>query len=150
MDLPVITITEDTNCASLIAELLLEHYKIKEKSKYLSLLTGFGQGLKEGTLCGAVSGAYLAISTVLSGHGATKIEIEEVQTSFKSYFKNKYDSVNCGDILSEAFGRTEAGDDVRQSRFCGTLLDSSTNEVIELVNLAISAMNPIMARYHQL
>jgi len=150
-DYDSITISNTTNCTQLIAELILDHFQIPHKENYLRLLTGLGRGVDEETICGAVLGGMYAINVIMSQEGASEGEIIKIQNRFKEHFRERYHAINCGDILKSAFNvDLKVKVDDRQPLYCGNLLDDSRREVIELSNLAIAAMDPIMARFSRI
>lgn len=146
--LPTITINDKTNCTKLVAKLVFDHFNTPKDDQHLELLTGTGQGYGTGTICGAVAGGIYAINVILNKQGANEDEIMDVQNEFKKKFKDQFSAYNCSEILDIHFKDSDT--DARQPRFCGSLLDKSTNEIIEMVNLAISSMNPIMLRFNSM
>jgi len=147
--IPLITIDEKTNCSKLVAELILDHFGIAKKDQDLHLLAGMGKGMGLGSICGGLAGGMFAINLLLNRSGASDLEIEDAHRTFRHAFLEKFSAVNCSEIIDLHFEQKPHEYEERQARFCGNLLDESSSEVVEIVNMVVSQINPISTSMNQ-
>lgn len=85
-----------------------------DKNLALKISRGFGSGMgRLQETCGAVTGAYMAISLSKDDHGADEMTIREDTysdiTQFTAEFKNIYGTTNCMKILGGCNLSTDEG-----------------------------------------
>lgn len=69
-----------------------------------AVASGFGGGVRCGEICGAASGAVMAIGLFLAGKGVEDIKTEasSMTVAFIKRFKEKYGFVRCQDLKKNA------------------------------------------------
>ncbi len=93
---------QDSNCAQAVACGVLEHYNQNDclDTVHNSML-GFGGGMGERSICGAVTGGLAALGILLSKKDLDKDDKSAVFRKFKDTFNDKFKTLNCGEILAE-------------------------------------------------
>ena len=148
IDLPLVSITDETNCAQLTAKLILDHFGVDPSKQPLHLIAGMERGWNANTVCGSVLGGMLALNHMLHQHGATQSEIQTAHNTFRQKFIEDHGSANCDDILNSNFDTEDTTTKIKQHRFCGHLIDNSSQNLIGTINYLITAIDPIMQWYN--
>jgi len=92
----------ESNCAQAVACGVLEYYNHNECLETIhSAMLGFGGGMGEKSICGAVTGALTALGILMSKKGLEKNDKSDIFRKFKDTFNNKFKTLNCGEILNE-------------------------------------------------
>ncbi len=94
----------DFNCARAAARGILDYYNYQNLSEILDkALLPFGGGTGERSICGAVTGALAAISTLLVEKNIEDEKKKEVFRAFKDKFMEKNGTLYCREILKDFF-----------------------------------------------
>lgn len=89
------------NCAQSTACGILSYYEMKDKCSLIAdAMVGFGGGMGERSVCGAITGTLAALGIVLKAKNVSKEELAKSINGFKKAMKDKY-SLNCVDILAD-------------------------------------------------
>lgn len=108
----------------------------------LKTATGFGGGMaRMGSICGAVTGAFMALGLAYGQAAAEDGESKEKTYAFiqefAEQFKERHGSLTCRDLLgydlSTPEGRLEAKASGRVETFCPTLVRSAAEILEELI-----------------
>ncbi|MGE5628113.1 MAG: C-GCAxxG-C-C family protein [Solirubrobacterales bacterium] len=95
-------LTQGANCAQSVLLAFSEDLGITEDLA-LKIASGFGGGMCQGEVCGAVTGAMMVLSLKYGDSGIpdseTKEKIYHLIRSFSDEFKNKNGSINCSNLL---------------------------------------------------
>ncbi|MHA1201908.1 MAG: C-GCAxxG-C-C family protein [Candidatus Heimdallarchaeaceae archaeon] len=93
---------QESNCAQAVACGVLENYNQNDclETVHNSML-GFGGGMGERSICGAVTGGLAVLGILLSKKVLDKDDKSAVFRKFKDIFNNKFKTLNCGEILAE-------------------------------------------------
>lgn len=79
--------TEKYHCAEALVATIRKHFSPEVPDTVIKLVSGLGKGSGGGCICGAVSGAIIALSMVLPEDKARVINLsEELHTWFKSTY----------------------------------------------------------------
>ena len=90
----------EKNCSQSAACGILNYYNYENCIDTICrALTPFGGGVGVRSICGGVSGALSALGIMLSHKDMEKEEITEAFKTFRSLFDQRYDTLNCCDIL---------------------------------------------------
>ena len=93
---------QESNCAQAVACGVLEYYdQIDYLETVHSSLLGFGGGMGERSICGAVTGGLAALGILMSKRDLEKDDKSDIFRKFKDTFNDKFKTLNCGEILSE-------------------------------------------------
>lgn len=93
---------KESNCAQAVACGVLEYYNHNDCLETIhNALLGFGGGMGEKSICGAVTGGLAALGILMSKKDLEKDDISDIFRKFKDTFNNKFKTLNCGEILSE-------------------------------------------------
>ncbi len=97
------------NCAEAILYAANEHYNLDLSEKALKLVSGFGGGVKEGHLCGIISGSVAVLSILFKGKELNEEDLLTITVNeFNAKFKQKYNKLDC-DYLIEHYKEEELG-----------------------------------------
>ena len=92
------------NCAQSVLGAFCEEYGLDTETAF-KLSNGFGGGLRYGEVCGAVTGAIIAIGLKCGFHVerdiAQKVYCYTKTQEFIEKFKSEYGSILCRDLLDE-------------------------------------------------
>lgn len=95
-------LNQGANCAQSILSAFSEELGI-DKDLALRIASGFGGGMCQGEVCGAVTGAILVLNLKYGnskmGDSETKEKIYHLIRSFSDEFRNRNGSINCSDLL---------------------------------------------------
>ena len=90
------------NCAQSVAAVFCEKYGV-DKNTVIKMCSGLGAGFRSGEICGAVSGAVLAIGLKygqnIAEDKSAKDNCNAKTIEFMNLFRSKNESVVCKDIL---------------------------------------------------
>src|SRR5665647_2706442 len=90
------------NCSQAVLGAFCEELGMKQETA-LRITTGFGGGLRRAEVCGAVTGAIMAIGLKIGhsveGDNATKMHAYEITKQFESRFEELNGSIICRSIL---------------------------------------------------
>ena len=93
---------EKANCARTTVCVLLSHYGYESLcDPFFKAMLPMGGGFGDGLVCGAVTGSLAAISLILVEEGLSEEEIKEKVAIWKTNFKERFESLNCYDIMSK-------------------------------------------------
>jgi C_GCAxxG_C_C family probable redox protein len=108
---------------------------------------GFGGGMYLGSVCGAVSGAIMAIGLKHGGVGMQpSIQTAIVVRKFADRFKEKNKSINCPDLIGVDLSKIDLADQAALNEFykkalasgqfarCGGYVKDATTIVTEILN----------------
>ncbi len=89
------------NCAQSVLAACKEYTGLDD-SAALAISAGFGGGLRSGEICGAISGAVMALGLVCpfneADNAEAKVKIAELAESCVSSCKEEYDYIRCLDL----------------------------------------------------
>lgn len=93
---------DKNNCCQSVISAFIEDFNL-DKYTTLKLATGFGGGMCKGEICGAVTGAYMALGlkfgyTSLDDIEGKAITKEKVQT-FDKLFIERHGTLHCKELL---------------------------------------------------
>lgn len=92
----------ESNCAQAVASGVLEYYKMNE---YVNLIhdsmIGFGGGMGERSICGAVTGGLAALGIIMASKEVDKDSRADAFKKFKKLFNSEFDALDCKDIIAE-------------------------------------------------
>lgn len=93
---------ENANCARTTACVLLSHYGYESLcDPFFKAMLPMGGGFGDGLVCGAVTGTIAAISLILVEKGLTEEEVKEKVAIWKTNFKERFESLNCYDLMNK-------------------------------------------------
>jgi C_GCAxxG_C_C family probable redox protein len=106
------------NCAQSIVSTFSEELGLKEKQA-LMITTGLGAGINyQGKTCGAVLGAYIILGLRYGVENADdqegKLKLRKLLDQFSKDFSEKYNSLNCKDILGLDVSKEEELEELRE------------------------------------
>jgi len=88
------------NCAEAILYAANEHYQIGLSRDALKMVAGFGGGVKEGHLCGTVSGVVSVLSVLFKDKVVDGVNLlDKTIKDFKYEFRKRYQSIDCNYLL---------------------------------------------------
>ena len=99
------------NCAQVVAILCRDLSGVDEKTA-LAAMGGFGGGMRNAEVCGAVSGGVFSLGLYCpysdAANAETKNRIASLTKSFTASFKEKFGTLTCRDLTSNgSFARCE-------------------------------------------
>ncbi len=80
------------HCAEAVLEVVRRHFSPETPEVFVHTVSGFGGGSGSGCICGAVSGATVALGLVLA---SDKKQIAHLTRELHSWFKEKYEFTCC-------------------------------------------------------
>jgi len=83
------------HCAEAVLEVIRKRFRPDMPEEIVQMVSGFGRGSGSGCICGAVSGATVAIGLALQGD---KKRISAMTTELHKWFKEKYGATCCKTI----------------------------------------------------
>lgn len=90
------------NCSQAVLSVFFDELPI-DKETALKLATGFGGGLCNGELCGAVTGAIMILGLKyghsILGDDETQLKMYDITKEFTDKFKNKHGEIVCKKLL---------------------------------------------------
>ncbi|MCK5304279.1 MAG: C_GCAxxG_C_C family protein [Candidatus Heimdallarchaeota archaeon] len=93
---------QESNCAQAVACGVLEYYNQDDGLENIhNALLGFGGGMGERSICGAVTGGLAALGIIMSKRNLEKEAESEAFKNFRELFKMEFDTLKCGEILKE-------------------------------------------------
>ena len=93
---------QESNCAQAVACGVLEYYNHNDCLETIhNTLLGFGGGMGERSICGAVTGGLAVLGILMNEKGLEKDDKSDIFRKFKDTFNNKFKTLNCGEILSD-------------------------------------------------
>ncbi len=89
------------NCAQSTACGILSYYGMKDRCTLIAdAMVGFGGGMGERSVCGAITGTLAALGIVVKAKNVSKEELAKSINEFKKTMKEEH-SLNCVDILAD-------------------------------------------------
>lgn len=127
------------NCAQSVLAVFCEKYGLPQKDA-LKTASGFGAGVRNGEICGAVSGAVMVIGLKYGQYKAedkeSKQKCNEAAEAFICAFKNRNKSIICRDIigcdLSTTQGRQLATEKNLFQTVCSDMVKSAVEQLCDL------------------
>jgi C_GCAxxG_C_C family probable redox protein len=93
---------QESNCAQAVACGVLEYYNQNDCLETIhNAMLGFGGGMGERSICGAVTGGLAALGILMSKKDLEKDDKSDIFRKFKDTFIKKFKTLNCGEILVE-------------------------------------------------
>ncbi|MEI6089731.1 MAG: C-GCAxxG-C-C family protein [bacterium] len=104
-------LTGGKNCAQIVAGTIAEKFNIDQKT-VLAATIGFGGGIgRQGKICGACTGAVVALGLVNEQSGKPSAEVKDITyrqvREFFSKFNEKYDTTECSELLDCDISKAE-------------------------------------------
>ena len=92
-----------SNCARATGVGLLKSYEDPDYQVFQSAFLGFGGGMGEGSICGAVSGTIAALGKLLFEKGLDDSQIRDKICLLKQQLKDEYslESIDCKNFLKD-------------------------------------------------
>jgi C_GCAxxG_C_C family probable redox protein len=94
--------TNKNNCCQSVISAFINDFNL-DKETTLKLATGFGGGMCKGEVCGAVTGAYMALGLKFGYTSQEDFEgkaiTKEKVLDFDKQFINKHDTLHCKELL---------------------------------------------------
>lgn len=129
------------NCAQSV---LFSHGKafFKNDEDALKLASGFGGGIcGRGQTCGAVTGALMVLGLHFGyssvDNPAEKEQVSRVTNEFLDEFENRFEGLNCGQLLGVDIGASEGRDSARENnlfdKICQQLIDGASEILEDLI-----------------
>lgn len=139
---------EEHNCAISTACGTLKYFGEKDVTDSYNSLLGFGGGVGEGSVCGAVVGVLTAMSKILSDHGLSEKQIRFSINDFKGKFSEKHGSINCNKILEEfkIDGGVDYSNPDRKIK-CTGVVKNSVTDAKTIIEIETNPLIPVMRRY---
>lgn len=127
------------NCAQAVSAVFAKEYGL-EQSKVLMMATGFGGGMRQGEVCGAVSGAIMVIGFKYGFNNSTDKEKKDLcygkTVEFMEAFKAKNNSIICKKLLGYDISCEQGMKDAKNKNlFTTTCVDMITDAVMILEKL---------------
>ena len=127
----------ESNCAQAVACGILEHYDMHEHIDLIhSSMTGFGGGMGERSICGAVTGGLAALGIIMMKRGINAEKRGEIFKRYKLAFVTDFDTLNCKDILAEFIlpdGTLERDRPERREK-CSNAVETAAKIVKEIID----------------
>lgn len=90
---------ENYNCSESLLRAMNEYYQLGLEENALKVASGFGGGLYSQDICGCLTGAVMGLSVMkVDDKSNTTPEFKDEIHKFYAAFKEKYQSVNCGEL----------------------------------------------------
>lgn len=121
-------------CSQAVFAAFSEDYNLS-KEQALKIGACFGSGMRKGEVCGACTGALMALGLK---YGDEKAKSNEVCVRFLDEFKNENGSIICRDLLkcdiSTPEGVKQAVDNNLFKEFCPKMVESAARIVDEILD----------------
>ena len=97
--------TRGYNCSQCVLASLSEYTGLDDDI-VKSICAPFGGGMRTGEVCGAVSGALMAMGMALAkdGNGGTGTTVSACAKELQKQFKNEYGTERCAELIKAADG----------------------------------------------
>lgn len=124
------------NCAQSVLAAFADKIGMPEQ-ELMSLAGGFGAGTGTGELCGAVSGAVMALGLLtpvdMAEPVASKKRTLELSKEFQKRFAGVFDGLRCGDLIQKKYvpdEKTPAAAEMGISAHCAVMIVTAV-EIVE-------------------
>lgn len=98
------------NCSQSVLAACSKYTGLKEKTAF-AVSAGFGTGVRSGEICGAISGAVMALGLAFPGKDASDAEAKKLMTTITkkcvSAAKCKYGCVRCAELKKNCVSCSE-------------------------------------------
>ena len=131
---------QEYSCAQSVLRAVLEHYDMM--FEYSTLVSaGFGGGIAhQGEICGAVSGAIMALGILegqnTSDHKEHKIKTYDLGEKFIAKFREKFETTKCSDLtgvdITDENARNKASQDGHFARICPQFVDYAVRIILDM------------------
>lgn len=123
------------NCSQAVIGVFEKETQMNEET-LLKLATSFGGGMREGEVCGAVTGALMALG-LIKGHGVeedlkSKEEAYALTIEFNKRFKEKHGAIRCKELLGKDISNEKEFMELKEE---GTLKQKCPNYVSSAVEI---------------
>jgi len=130
------------NCSQSVLGAFAEDFGIPLETS-LCIASGFGGGIsRKGEVCGAVSGAVMAIGLASGSSDPQDKEAKEhtyiLVQQFTGAFRDKHTHVRCPDLLGMDIGNPEALQQVRQQNLFETICPGLVEDAARIVAAVIA------------
>ncbi len=120
---------------------------LREFHRYVKMASGFGRGVSgRGSICGAVSGAVMALDLKYGTDGTENYEefnekrlvLRKITQKFMRDFENEFGAVNCSDLLGNDPWTEEGSARIKELRkagktHCTEYVDWASKRVCQLL-----------------
>ena len=140
VDLAIARFGKGHSCAQAVFSAFAEQMGMDYQTA-VKLTSGFGGGMGLGSVCGAVTGAFMAIGLKYGGvDSKAKGQTAKLAREFTERFKAQHRSLNCRDLLgcdlSTPEGRQTAKDKNLYATVCNGIVRDAAKILSELLNEA--------------
>ncbi|WP_432664711.1 C-GCAxxG-C-C family protein [Wukongibacter baidiensis] len=124
------------NCSQAVVGVFCEEFGL-DKETALKISTAFGGGCRNGEVCGAVSGALMALG-LKEGHHVegdvdTKDKAYSLTKEFINRFKEKYDTIICKELLGHDLSIEGQKEIIKEKGLFDTLCPKLVMDAVETI-----------------
>ena len=92
----------ESNCAQAVSCGLLDYFNMSEHVGLIhDAMTGFGGGMGERSICGAVTGGLAALGILLKKKGIGTEQRSEIFRKYNQAFINDFNTLDCKEIIAD-------------------------------------------------
>lgn len=124
------------NCSQAVLGVFCEQLGL-ERELAFKISTGFGGGLRQGEVCGAVTGAVMVIGLKhghhIEGDTETKQKVYQLTQEFIDRFKEKHQSIICKDLLGYSVAVPKEYELIKEKQLFTTLCPQLIADAVEIL-----------------
>lgn len=120
------------NCAQSVLHVFMDEINMTEE-EIIRIAGGLGGGVRSGEICGAASGAVIAISAKYGFTVEKKFELYKIVTDFISEFKKRSGSLVCRELIGYDFSDPEQQAQAIQKEVLRTVCPKYITAAVEIL-----------------
>ena len=134
VDLSVARFGKGHSCAQAVFSVFAEQMGMDYQTA-VKLTSGFGGGMGLGSVCGAVTGSFMAIGLKFGGtEPKAKEQTSKLVREFAERFKAQHGSVNCRDLLGCDLNTPEGRQKAREKNVHSTICTGIVRDAAKILN----------------
>lgn len=135
-EIAVEVFNNEYNCCQAVLSVFCEELGLN-RDIGLKIATGFGGGCREGEVCGAVTGALMAIGLkyghYIEGDIETKQKAYEITKEFIKAFKEKHNTILCKELLGYDLTKEDDLKQIKEMKLFNTLCPDFVKDAVEVL-----------------
>jgi len=124
------------NCSQAVFGVFCEELGLEQELAY-KIATSFGGGLRQGEVCGAVTGALMAIGLKcghhIEGDKDTKLEGYQLTQDFIDRFKEKHQTIICKELLGYSVADPREYQTIKDKKLFKTICPELIADAVEIL-----------------
>lgn len=119
------------NCSQSVVAAFAKDLGITE-DEALRISSGFGGGMGNTEVCGAVTGAVIVLG-LKYGHLTSGVSMEAVTSEFREKFKEKNHTINCKELLGYDISKAEDFEKVIENNLFNSFCPKMVSDAVDIL-----------------